>query len=351
MKKFNLLLIFTLLTSFSCKQKNNINFNFYFDNSVFKILNMDAKNYYGGNIISQGTGFFIDNKGTFVTNAHVVEDSYFLKAKMDNNNAYYEIDKIYHYNYNNSDYAIGHVNLQNSKPVKFTNKFSSNEKVYTISYPNNSVINQVTSGKIYGEKIVENKKYIVNDAVIHEGSSGGILSNSKGEVLGLTSVSFGNNYFGAIPYNDFANNLTNKTINKFPSTFSKNGVSIALNPRNINDYFYFNIYNTKKEGIYLNGEILLKNYDIFYMNESIDTLNTIKIYYYLKIKTKKTNGEYETITTESTYTTLLNSSSTSNRLTIPYISNNIYSLSTYISHELIITTVISPTVHFVSLPY
>ena len=37
--------------------------------------------YDGETLLSQGSGFFINKTGTFITNAHVVEDAYYIKIK------------------------------------------------------------------------------------------------------------------------------------------------------------------------------------------------------------------------------------------------------------------------------
>ena len=70
--------------------------------SLVKVLTYD---YDGKTELAQGSGFFINRTGTFITNAHVVENCYYIKIKSYLGTTY-DVDCMYAYNYDSSDYAI-----------------------------------------------------------------------------------------------------------------------------------------------------------------------------------------------------------------------------------------------------
>ena len=167
--------------------------------SVFKIYNYD---YDKTTLISQGTGFFIDNMGYFVTNAHVMEGTYYSEIKTYLGGTY-EVDKICYYNYNGTDLAICHAQNVFSSPVEFADSASAGDTVFALGYPNDSFTLQMTTGQITSECIsVDGKTYYENTANIDHGSSGGILVNTDGKVIGITTASLGNGNFAAIRYKD-----------------------------------------------------------------------------------------------------------------------------------------------------
>ena len=169
--------------------------------SVVKVICYD---YDGKTEMSQGSGFFIDKQGTFITNAHVVEDCYFIKVKT-HLGATYDVDVMCTYNNTYSDYAICKVeNYYLSQPVEFTTEADVGDTVYALGYPNDAFIMNTTSGKITNTDAVDGTKhYYANTAWIDHGSSGGILADSKGRVLGITTGIFSDGEYAALKYQDF----------------------------------------------------------------------------------------------------------------------------------------------------
>lgn len=197
--------------------------------------------------IRQGSGFFIDDSGTFITNAHVVKDAYYIKAEKEANSdlwlptAKYDVDTMYSYNYYESDYAICKAQTFTSKPVTFTENIKEGETVYALGYPNDANKLSVTQGVITKMNYTgEGKKYIVNTAKIDHGSSGGILANSWGKVIGITSAAVDGEYL-AIGYSDFKTAIKEPhLVAREPFEWFHSEQVIDLNSTNVTTYF--NVY-------------------------------------------------------------------------------------------------------------
>ncbi len=167
------------------------------DNSVVVIL---AYNKVGD--LFQGSGVVLNNNGYVATNYHVCSDATRIDVKH------------YSQDYKNAeillkdeakDILILKINATNLNPavVGASTDLKPGQTVYAIGSPEgyeNSISEGIISGFRYDD---QNNKLIQMTAPITDGSSGGALVNSKGEVIGL-SVSGqheGNLYF-AIPADD-----------------------------------------------------------------------------------------------------------------------------------------------------
>ena len=112
--------------------------------SVIKVICYD---YDGITETSQGSGFFIDDDGTFITNAHVVKDCFYIKIKT-HLGITHDVDVMYKYNGTVSDYAICKAKTCfSSQPVEFATTASAGDTVYALGYPNDSFVMKTTSGK------------------------------------------------------------------------------------------------------------------------------------------------------------------------------------------------------------
>lgn len=150
---------------------------------LFKVYSYD---YDGKTLLSQGTGFFIDDMGNFITNAHVIDDTYYVKIKL-KSGLTYEVDKIYEFSYLLSDYAICHAKtVIKTSPVSFSEDLYVGQTVYALGYPHDSFILQTSVGELVSTDTYDKGiHYLENTAKIDPGSSGGVLSNSKGEIIGI----------------------------------------------------------------------------------------------------------------------------------------------------------------------
>lgn len=211
------------------------------------MVKVDIYDYDNKTRVKQGSGFFIDDSGTFITNAHVVKDAYYVKVKKEANRAFgltianYNVDIMFDYDYFKTDYAICKAQTFTSTPVTLTENIKEGETVYALGYPNDANELSISQGVITKLNYTcEGKKYIVNTAKIDPGSSGGILANSRGEVIGITTGTVDGEYL-SIGYSDF------KTAIKEPHLAAKEPLQwfhskkvIDLSPTNVATYF--NIY-------------------------------------------------------------------------------------------------------------
>ena len=189
--------------------------------------------------LSQGSGFFIDNRGTFVTNAHVVEGCYYIKIT-NYMGATYDVDVMYTYNDTYSDYAICKAsNCYSSKPVEFATSANIGDTVYALGFPNGANKIITTSGKITDANASEGSKdFYLNTAFIDHGSSGGVLVNAKGRVLGITTGQFSNGDYAALKYNDFKYDVERTHVGfKEPLEYFHRVEEVWLASYNVDDYF------------------------------------------------------------------------------------------------------------------
>ena len=244
-------------------------------------------------VLSQGTGFFIDSKGTFLTNYHVIDKSYYVSITTSSGSEKW-VSTINYYDYTTSDYAICKIDSFNSTSVTFSNSYKNGDSVYSLGFPNNSTSLKHSQGKIINKEITANgKKYIENDASANHGSSGGVLCDRYGNVIGITTCELASNY-GAIPYSSFSSNLSSKKTNKSPLEAFHNVRKVSLSTLGIGTYF-----------------------DYGYSVQSIGTGSMTSFSYYLRFKSAyvnkvvlDTNYLYISIRFSADYTYSLTSSST-----------------------------------------
>lgn len=237
--------------------------------AVFKVeilnKNMD--------VVSQGSGFFINEDGTFITNAHVVDDGWY--GRIDRDSTVYDIDIDYIYHYNEaSDYAILKLDDKYSHidypVVEFSEDYEIGDTVYSIGYPNNSYESKISSGVILSEEVISGRSYIMTSAEIDHGSSGGITVNDQGQVIGMSSIIIKSYGYGSIPVKSFLSDIS-MTYNNTQtlSDYFHPSVSIALNANNFEEYFYFEV----------DAIVVLNEYS-----------DLATVYYYIQILPK---GDYE----------------------------------------------------------
>jgi len=171
--------------------------------------------------IGSGTGFFITNDGTLITNEHVVcgaraEDLLIVTSDQKNYTvSAVSVDSA-------QDVAIIRVKIGNDKvsSLKFANpesRLRPGQQVIAIGNPFGNNPGSVTTGIISGidrnisatgscgGALNETKDYegvIQTDAAINSGNSGGPLLNMNGEVIGVNSATLrgANNISYTVPY-------------------------------------------------------------------------------------------------------------------------------------------------------
>ena len=140
-----------------------------------------------GEIFASASGFLVNDQTTLVTNYHVIQDAYRLKAWTSDGTEMVEITKYLAYD-EIADLAVlqcetglsaSPVSLADSDAVK------QSEPVYAVGYPlglANTLSDGIVSSRYedaYGNDILQ------VTAAISEGNSGGPLLNRYGEVIGV----------------------------------------------------------------------------------------------------------------------------------------------------------------------
>ena len=176
--------------------------------SIVKVICYDFD---GKTILSQGTGFFIDTDGTFITNAHVLKNCCYVRVQSYFGSVY-DVDVMYKYNDSPSDYAIcGIATEYSSIPVEFVEAAKEGDTVYSFGYPNDSYEMYAATGRITCTDAIEGEKhYYTNTALIAHGSSGGALTDSRGRVLGITTGATTDGEYVALKYSDFKDDIKKK---------------------------------------------------------------------------------------------------------------------------------------------
>lgn len=155
--------------------------------------------------ISTGTGFFLDEKGTVITNYHVIEGCQMAVITLkDGSN--YPVKTVIGYD-ESRDIAILSTSCQTSKPLLIRqNSVQTGENVYALGSSlglTSSLSNGIISAT---DRIVDGQIFIQTTAPISQGNSGGPLVDAKGDVIGVVcaSLSEGQNLNIAIPISELS---------------------------------------------------------------------------------------------------------------------------------------------------
>ena len=225
--------------------------------SVIKVICYDVD---GVTPTSQGSGFFIDNKGTFITNAHVVENA--IDVKIQNYlGITYDVDIMFAFNDNNSDYAVCRASdFYRSQPVEFATSAKSGDTVYALGYPNNVFNISVTEGKITNTDAIKGTKHFyANDAEIDHGSSGGVLVDNMGRVLGITTGITDGGVYLALKYQEFRFDADGEhNGGKAPYTFFYDLNQVSFDYSLMSEYFDINVNAISNTDTSVSYEINLK---------------------------------------------------------------------------------------------
>lgn len=142
-----------------------------------------------GTATSSGSGFFIDNKGTAITNYHVIENAYSAKIQLSDTQAVYNVVGVYDYN-EAQDWAVIKIDCTGNQflNIESDSKVVGGQRVFTIGSPL-GLQNTISEGIISNPaRVLDGVTYIQTNAAISHGSSGGALINTNGNVVGITSA-------------------------------------------------------------------------------------------------------------------------------------------------------------------
>ena len=153
-----------------------------------------------GDLYATGSGFAAFEEGVFVTNYHVIDGVYSIRAAMESGLEFRISSVVAHDQ--ERDVAILRTEARTGVdplPIGSTADLERGEKVIAIGSPL-GLINTLSIG-LYSGTIKDEQVFLQFSAPISHGSSGGALFNNRGEVVGITAASFteGQNLNLAIP--------------------------------------------------------------------------------------------------------------------------------------------------------
>lgn len=133
-----------------------------------------------------GSGFFFSSQGDILTNYHIIEDAESITVSYGKNDTVYAYVKAV-----DIDGDIALLSIKTSKAVPFL-KISKNlpeqgEEIMAVGNPK-GLEGTISNGIVSAFR--DNNKWIQFTAPVSEGSSGGALINSAGEVVGMPTLLF-----------------------------------------------------------------------------------------------------------------------------------------------------------------
>lgn len=150
-------------------------------------------------VSSLGTGFYIDDSGTLVTNYHVIQDCSSAYVTTSDGNTY-EVTRVAGYS-KELDIAILSTSKTNSTPVEVCSSVSTGETIYVLG-SSLGLTGTFSEGLVSAAgRDVDGVSYIQISAPISHGNSGGPVVNAIGQVVGIASAGFeeGQNLNLALP--------------------------------------------------------------------------------------------------------------------------------------------------------
>ncbi|MBQ2738274.1 MAG: leucine-rich repeat protein [Clostridia bacterium] len=145
----------------------------------------------GEDLQSSGSGFFIDTNGTIVTNYHVIDKMKSAEILLSNKTEA-KIENVIGYD-KGRDIAILSTTATNTQPIIFgdSDAVKVGESVYAIGYPQAFSLgvasSTFTTGIVSTLRNFKGYNYIQSTVEITHGNSGGVLINTFGEVIGITT--------------------------------------------------------------------------------------------------------------------------------------------------------------------
>ena len=142
--------------------------------------------------IGQGSGFILDKQGHILTNNHVIQNAQRVEVTLADKHKYKAsvvgVDEVH-------DLALLSINAPNLVPATLSesNSLVVGQRVYAIGNPfglsgtmTRGIISAIRSIGVPSGHSIEDA--IQTDAAVNPGNSGGPLLNSRGEVIGITTL-------------------------------------------------------------------------------------------------------------------------------------------------------------------
>lgn len=155
-----------------------------------------------GNVTGQGSGFIVTPGGAIISNLHVVRGAAKIRVRLTSGDVY-QTDQIIATD-DVRDIVIIKIDGFNLPTVRLgdSDRTESGESIVAISSPE-GLANSISTGIISGMRRLETHRVFQITAPISDGSSGGAVFDSKGEVIGIITylMKSGQNINFALPVN------------------------------------------------------------------------------------------------------------------------------------------------------
>ena len=225
-----------------------------------------------GSPSGSGSGFFIDSKGTGITNYHVLDGAVKAILKM-NDSTEVEIDKVLASDekWDIVKFSVKNPESKKFKYLSFADKMpEQGDKVYNISAPM-GLEQTVSDGLVSSIRKDSHGDIIQITAPISPGSSGSALLNEDGDVIAVASFfkQGGQNLnFGVVINKDKLASLTDNPFEKKNKSFNSKENFIILNiPEEHNGDVTLHALEFKKDATI--AYLSFTNLDMSYSNMSI----------------------------------------------------------------------------------
>lgn len=178
-----------------------------------------------GKGIALGSGFFLDENGTVLTNFHVMEGAYSAEIVM-YDDKYFTVTNVEGFD-KDIDLCVINTAAKETKPVTlFEGNAKTGEKIYTLG-SSKGLTGTFSDGIIStASRKMDGVEYIQITAPISSGNSGGPLVNEYGEVLGVNTfvVTDGQNLNFAVCIKELKNidRSDSMTVRQFGSKTGNN---------------------------------------------------------------------------------------------------------------------------------
>ena len=141
-----------------------------------------------GEFMGSGSGLAISQKGYILTNLHVLGDGKLYAVRLENDEKIYPVIQIVKY-HTLLDLAV--IQIQRDLyPLRIYDgrtELVRGQKVVAIGSPM-GFLNSVSDGIISGFRKTENQDFIQHTAAVSDGSCGGALFNTYGEIIGINTA-------------------------------------------------------------------------------------------------------------------------------------------------------------------
>ena len=155
-----------------------------------------------GGFVGSGSGIAFSRKGYILTNLHVLNDGNLYAVRLENDEDVYPVMRVVKY-HTVLDLAVIQIQKELA-PLRIYDgrkELVRGQKVVAIGSPM-GFMNSVSDGIISGFRKVDNQDFIQHTAAVSDGSCGGALLNTYGEIIGINTahVRMGENMNLAVSY-------------------------------------------------------------------------------------------------------------------------------------------------------